>query len=207
MPRASLLLLEDDTFARTTLSNVLTHLGYSVNSFQQASQAINYSKTNRTELALLDIDLGPGPSGLDIAYVLRRINPKIGLVFLTSYSDPRFVGSGKNDLPAGSRYLIKSQLNDISVLETIIDQTLQNPLRTSRKLPKVEVRLTHNQIRILESIAAGKTTGEIAEQLGVTEKSIEATISRIHATLGDSSPNMNKRVKLTNYYYRLIGKL
>ena len=207
MLKASVLLLDDDAFTRTTLSSVITNLGYRVDSFGQASQAVESSRNHKFDLALLDIDLGPGPNGIDVGFVLRRINPNIGLIFLTSYSDPRFVASDNSDLPAGSRYLIKSKLNDMSVLEKLIEQTIQTPLKTSRRIPRSDVKLTKNQLRILELVASGKSTHEIAETLKVSEKSVEAIISRINANLGISDTNLNKRVKLTNFYYRLIGKL
>lgn len=207
MLKASVLLLDDDAFTRTTLSSVITNLGYRVDAFGQASQAVEYSRNHKFDLALLDIDLGPGPNGIDIGFVLRRLNPNIGLVFLTSYSDPRFATSGNTDLPAGSRYLIKSKLNEISILEKLIEQTIQSPLKTSRRIPKSDVKLTKTQLRILELVASGKSTHEIAETLKVSEKSVEAIISRINASLGLSDSNLNKRVKLTNFYYRLIGKL
>ena len=207
MLKASVLLLDDDAFTRTTLSSVITNLGYRVDAFGQASPAVESSRNHRFDLALLDIDLGPGPNGIDVGFVLRRINPNIGLIFLTSYSDPRFVASDNSDLPAGSRYLIKSKLNDMSVLEKLIEQTIQTPLKTSRRIPRSDVKLTKNQLRILELVASGKSTHEIAETLKVSEKSVEAIISRINANLGISDTNLNKRVKLTNFYYRLIGKL
>lgn len=207
MLKASVLLLDDDAFTRTTLSSVITNLGYRVDAFGQASPAVESSRNHKFDLALLDIDLGPGPNGIDVGFVLRRINPNIGLIFLTSYSDPRFVASDNSDLPAGSRYLIKSKLNDMSVLEKLIEQTIQTPLKTSRRIPRSDVKLTKNQLRILELVASGKSTHEIAETLKVSEKSVEAIISRINANLGISDTNLNKRVKLTNFYYRLIGKL
>lgn len=207
MLKASVLLLDDDAFTRTTLSSVITNLGYRVDAFGQASPAVESSRNHKFDLALLDIDLGPGPNGIDVGFVMRRINPNIGLIFLTSYSDPRFVASDNSDLPAGSRYLIKSKLNDMSVLEKLIEQTIQTPLKTSRRIPRSDVKLTKNQLRILELVASGKSTHEIAETLKVSEKSVEAIISRINANLGISDTNLNKRVKLTNFYYRLIGKL
>ena len=207
MLKASVLLLDDDAFTRTTLSSVITNLGYRVDAFGQASPAVESSRNHKFDLALLDIDLGPGPNGIDVGFVMRRINPNIGLIFLTSYSDPRFVASDNSDLPAGSRYLIKSKLNDMSVLEKLIEQTIQTPLKPSRRIPRSDVKLTKNQLRILELVASGKSTHEIAETLKVSEKSVEAIISRINANLGISDTNLNKRVKLTNFYYRLIGKL
>lgn len=49
-------------------------------------EAIDYAKTNRVALAILDIELGTA-SGLDLSRRLREINPRTNIVFLTAYPD------------------------------------------------------------------------------------------------------------------------
>ena len=49
-------------------------------------EAIEYAKTNRIALAILDIELGTA-SGLDLCSTLLEINPRTNVVYLTSYPD------------------------------------------------------------------------------------------------------------------------
>ena len=49
-------------------------------------EAIDYAKTNRVALAILDIELGTA-SGLELCRALREINPRTNVVFLTAYPD------------------------------------------------------------------------------------------------------------------------
>lgn len=49
-------------------------------------EAIDYAKTNRVVLAILDIELGTA-SGLDLSRRLQEINPHTNVVFLTAYPD------------------------------------------------------------------------------------------------------------------------
>ncbi len=49
-------------------------------------EAIEYAKTNRVALAILDIELGTA-SGLDLCRTLLEINPRTNVVFLTAYPD------------------------------------------------------------------------------------------------------------------------
>lgn len=49
-------------------------------------EAIEYAKTNRVALAVLDIELGTA-SGLDLCQALHEINPRTNIVFLTAYAD------------------------------------------------------------------------------------------------------------------------
>jgi DNA-binding NarL/FixJ family response regulator len=207
MAPPAVLVIDDDVFTRTTLSAALSGVGYRVVSSSSASEAINFSKQDEISVAILDLDLGPGPTGIDLAVALRRQSPNIGVIFLTSYSDPRLLNPTDTALPAGSRYITKSQLSDISQLARLIDQTFAHPLRTMFKAPKTETELSAHQIEVLRLIAAGYSTSQIATELKLSIKAVEGVISRINTSIGISETNSNKRVLLTNFYYQLIGKL
>ncbi len=207
MPTASVLLVDDDTFTRTTLAAALSGVGYRVHPFGTAAQAMGVAQLNLIDVAVLDLDLGPGPTGIDLAHLLRRANSKMGLIFLTSYSDPRLLTSAELELPVGARYLLKSKLTELHSLITLIDQTVAFPLKTSHRAPVADVKLNRNQIQILKLVAAGFSSSQIAENLNLSIKSVEAAISRINTNLGISDTDQNKRVQLAKIYYQLIGKL
>ncbi|MCR5234433.1 MAG: response regulator [Lachnospiraceae bacterium] len=57
-----------------------------VTGFIWPQEAIEYSKANRVDLAILDIELG-NSSGLDLCHTLYDINPATNVVFLTAYAD------------------------------------------------------------------------------------------------------------------------
>lgn len=57
-----------------------------ITGFIWPQEAVDYAKTNRVALAILDIELGTA-SGLDLSRTLLEINPCTNIVFLTSYPD------------------------------------------------------------------------------------------------------------------------
>ena len=57
-----------------------------ITGFIWPQEAIEYAKTNRVALAILDIELGRA-SGLDLSRTLLEINPRTNIVFLTAYPD------------------------------------------------------------------------------------------------------------------------
>ena len=57
-----------------------------ITGFIWPQEAVDYAKTNRVALAILDIELGTA-SGLDLCRTLLEINPRTNIVFLTSYPD------------------------------------------------------------------------------------------------------------------------
>lgn len=57
-----------------------------VTGFIWPQEAIEYSRANRVELAILDIELG-NSSGFKLCHTLHEINPATNVVFLTAYAD------------------------------------------------------------------------------------------------------------------------
>ena len=208
VPNLKLLIVDDDNFSRSTVTGALSMMGYQVVAAAAANQAISDLAESSLDVAILDLDLGTGPTGIDLAFILRKKHPNLGLVFLTSYSDPKFLNARYSELPTGARYLTKSNLTNLTQLVILINQAHASPLKTSSKVPKSEYRLSGNQVEILKLIADGKTTNQIAEQLMITPKAVEGVISRINSNLGLTHLDTNnRRVQLVRAYYKLIGKL
>lgn len=57
-----------------------------ITGFIWPQEAIEYAKTNRIALAILDIELGTA-SGLDLCRTIHEINPRTNVVYLTAYPD------------------------------------------------------------------------------------------------------------------------
>jgi DNA-binding NarL/FixJ family response regulator len=206
MKLGRVLIVEDETFSRTMLATSLQALGFEVvGACATASDALGFFKQGVVEVALLDLDLGPGPSGIDIAYALREHSPTVGIVFLTSFSDPRFKDSGERALPVGSRFLVKSRLNSSEDLRTVLLDARRNPVRSVRTDLDAS-SLTELQIEVLRLVAAGESNARIAEIQGVSEKAVERTVQRISDALGLNEATGNKRVLLARAYAELTGK-
>jgi len=92
MSEIKIIVIEDDDFTRFTLIETLKASGFNVvadakNAGLGISRAIEF----RPDVALIDLDLGKGPTGIDLSLSLRKSFPEIGIVFLTSYKDPRLL--------------------------------------------------------------------------------------------------------------------
>lgn len=200
------LIVEDERFTRTMLATSIAALGFDVAGVASTAQAaLGALRIGPVDVALLDLDLGAGPSGIDVAYALRAQDPDIGLVFLTSFSDPRIKDPRERPLPGGSRFLVKGQLDDVEALRTALLDARHRP-GSSAEPPSHDGELTAHQMAVLREVAAGRTNGEIASGLGVTEKAVERTVQRIVDALGLDRSSGNMRVHLTRAYARLSGK-
>ena len=203
------LVVEDDSLTRLTLSSTLAaSSSVSIKATATAAEALEMQTIFRPHAALIDLDLGVGPSGLDLSSALRRHDSGIGIVFLTSYEDPRLISSSGHQLPAGCQYLIKKHIESIGQILSAIDESL-----TSRKVTTVGElvraqygKLTNSQVETLRLVAEGLSNAQIAEVMGVNEKAIEQQITRIAQRLGVSREDgKNTRVGIARAYFRLAG--
>jgi DNA-binding NarL/FixJ family response regulator len=208
MALASVLLVEDDVFTRSTLAAALVGANFEVKAqVGKAADAIQAVRKFSIDVAIIDLDLGIGANGIDIAIALRDSNPRIGIIILTSYTDPRVVNPNSPELPKGSKFLTKSLLTDFSPLVRTILEVKVLPLsgETEKRIQKVV--FTANQIIVLQGVAEGLTTKEIASRMGVSEKAIEGTITRLHSMLKlPKKSTLNPRVQLARAYFQLSGK-
>jgi DNA-binding NarL/FixJ family response regulator len=205
---ASVLLVEDDVFSRSTLAAALLGANIEVkDQVAKASEAIRAVEKFSIDIAIIDLDLGPGANGIDIAIALRDINPRIGIIILTSYSDPRVANPNSLSLPKGSKFLTKSSLNDFGILIKMILELKSQPLSNKNGSKIERVGFSENQLSVLQGVAEGLTTKEIAARAGVSEKAIEGTITRLHSMLDlPKKPFLNPRVQLARAYFNLSGK-
>jgi DNA-binding NarL/FixJ family response regulator len=198
-------LLEDENLTRLTLVTALRSLGNEVVvESGDAAKFLVAAQSSLLDAVLLDLHLGSGPTGLDIANELRKTNPGIGVVFLTSFEEPRFLNPKLGELPEGSVYLVKSEITEMSVLEAGIAAAMAK-LGQLPPAGRIQV-LSDTQIETLRLVAQGLSNAEIAKQRFITEKSVEITISRIAKTLGiTNEPTKNQRVHIANVYFRSRG--
>jgi len=119
------MLLEDDDFTRQTIKNAL--LKNKINVVCDAATvktAIDFAKSGQVDVTVIDYNLGRGPNGIDAAQVLAKVQPQMGFVLLTGFLDPNVVLSSMSALPAGSRYMLKQNLQDINQLIAEIKNAL-----------------------------------------------------------------------------------
>jgi DNA-binding NarL/FixJ family response regulator len=204
-------MVEDDPFTRATLGDALATHGFDIRArVGTAFEAIDAQRVHNPQVALLDLDLGVGASGIDVAIALREKNPNIGIVFLTTYKDPRLLNSNLPSLPEGAIFLNKLQMNSTAKIAFQISLAIVKPL-AKRALPWVRrgplSSMSAIQIEILKDIADGLSTSEIARKRGVSEQAIDRSINRISKNLSiPKSADSNLRVQIVRAYFKNKGQ-
>lgn len=203
------LVVDDDVFSLTTVCAVLQYLRLEVvGRASSAREALALQPSVSAQVALLDLDLGPGPTGSDLAHALRLAQPNLGLLLLSTYRDPRLVAPGTIAPPTGTGYLAKGDVTDVNVLRDWITAVVREPLRDRRQVTDALPELSDMQMQVLRSLAAGLSTQAIAAERGVSVSAVEQTITRLYDTFDmPRDPEHNQRVRLARAYLELAGKL
>jgi DNA-binding NarL/FixJ family response regulator len=192
--RLRVVLVEDEDLYRDLLRGVLEHEPelHMVGSFGDGASALAVAPALRPDVALLDIELGRGPSGIQVGLELRRRLPELGIVVLSQHADPRFVAALQRHASRGWAYLLKTSVRE----RTVIVRALRGAARGEVVLdPQVVAggkprpggrlgRLTPRQREILQLVAQGLTNAAIAERLVLAEKSVENQLTTVYEHLG-----------------------
>lgn len=207
MPPGRVLIVDDDPFARTMLSSVVQGLGFEVvDTVGSFADGLSASRTHTPDVALLDLDLGEGPTGIDLAHAIRRRLPGVGIVFLSTYADPRLLGSVPV-LPDNSLYLTKQEVADTTVLADALD-AVQGAAGSTNSGAREQglAELTDSQIDVMRLIAAGYSNAEIARRLVIEEASVEKAVMRLIRQLDVRATRAeNQRVMIAQAYFAVSG--
>lgn len=206
MPRLKVLLVEDHDFTRSTVAASLRQEECQVvAAASTAKEAVIAASEHDVDCAVIDLHLGPGPTGIDVAHSLRKADPDLGIVLLTSYADPRLLPGGNRPLPAGAVYAVKDDVRSTAHLREKIDMAIgETNLPTGQVVGYVP--LTDAQMEILCMVADGLTNVEIARRRSVTERAVETNLARIMRKLNiEAEAEENPRVLLIQTYNQLIG--
>ena len=90
---ANILLVEDDTFLREGLIELLTNESYKITAAENANKAKTYLNMTDFDLVILDVRL-PDGSGLDICREIRADGKTMPVLFLTACDDENEIVTG-----------------------------------------------------------------------------------------------------------------
>ena len=162
-------------------------------------------------------DIRMPPTGIDegirAAEQLRESQPKIGVVVLSQYAEPRYALALLERGTAGRAYLLKERVADLeqlvaairavadggSVVDPKVVEALVAENARAEKSPLHD--LTPREHDVLREMASGKNNAAIAAALFLTERSVEKVIHSIFLKLGLGwETSIHKRVKAVILY-------
>jgi len=210
-PMPKVLLVENDRTLLTMLANSLAQFGQNITAIANNSvDAIKLFQKVNPEVVILDIDLGDAIDGIELANIMQRSNPNIGIVFLTSFNDHRFAFVSKKEIPKNYIYLRKQQISNVKMVSDAILEAATSSKKYSYSTPVIKnyhAELSDRDIELMRHISKGYSNIKIAKILKIEQKSCENAISRLLKKLEiPPDKEVNQRVLVTQKYFELSGK-
>ncbi len=201
-----IIVVENESFLRDLIGKTLEGAGFSVTTAANAADAKRAFAAVDPDGMVVDIELGPGPDGFDLAEAILADSPETGIVFLTNLPDPRLAGKDSTAVPRQAAYLRKSNLSDGNTLVDALNAVLKaedvSQFRHDLSKDRPFAELSRKQIEILRQIASGLTNNQIAEARNSSVRAVEAIIGRTFESLGiDVQAEGNARVEAAKQFF------
>ena len=199
-----ILIVDDHEIVRDGLKQILTAHAKD-NVFGEAStyqEALRHVHEEDWDVVILDLSLG-GRDGLEVLKEVKHIRPRLPVLILSMHSEEQYArrafragaagyitkDSPRSDLAKavikvaeGGKY-VSSALAEELILE--LSKGIQHPPHQL---------LSDREFEVMRLIASGKTVGEIAEVLSLSDKTISTYRARVLEKLG-----MKTNAELTYY--------
>jgi DNA-binding NarL/FixJ family response regulator len=200
---------DDAVILREGLARLLTEAGFEVIGLAgDAEELFALVEQLHPDVAIVDIRMPPTHTdeGLRAAKAIRERWPNTGVLVLSQHVRASYALELLSDGTDGVGYLLKERVSDLGELASsverignggsaldpaVVEQLVGRPRRSDDALE----HLTDREREVLELMAEGRSNKAIAEQLFVTEHTVEKHVKSILGTLRlPQSPDDHRRV-------------
>lgn len=171
----TIFIVDDDEAVRDSLRWLLEANGYRVKSFSGAEEFLNSYDPEQVGVLIADVRM-PGMSGLELQEELIARNAPLPIVFITGHGD---VPMAVSTIKKGAVDFLEKPFNETD-LRAIVSRMLQQATervtqaQTQKNHQAVLSRLTAREQQVLERIVAGRLNKQIAGDLNISIKTVEA---------------------------------
>lgn len=182
-----IVLADDHVLVRQGLKSLLEREGFQiVAEATDGQEALGAVESLQPDIAVMDISM-PTLNGLNAAREMGRFAPKTKIILLTQHDESLYI---REALDAGVKgYVLKSQVaNDLllAIRQVSRGQVYLSPGVSSAvmeayhsKSEKCKNPLTSRERQVLQLIAEGKSTKDVASLLGISVKTVESHRTRL----------------------------
>lgn len=181
------LLADDHVLVRQSLRALLEREGFQVVAeSSDGHEALRQAQTHQPDIAVMDISM-PLLNGLEAAREMPSSSPKTKTILLTQHYEEQYLSEA---LEVGVKgYVLKSQAaaDLVHAISRILrDETYLSPGVSASVVEaycsrsgRSRDRLTARERQVLQLIAEGKSTKELASVLGISTKTAESHRTRL----------------------------
>lgn len=190
--------VDDDDAVRDSLQWLLEASRYRVFGFESAEKFLAGYDPAAIAVAILDVRM-PGMSGLELQEELIARKATFPIIFITGHGD---VPMAVNTMKKGAVDFIEKPF-DQGALKALVDRLLVEARERAaaserqRMSEALLAKLTPREEQVLERIVAGRLNKQIADDLGISIKTVEAHRANIMDKVGANTVADLMRIVLT----------
>src|SRR5262245_56565463 len=181
--------VDDDESLRASLLDLLRAAGYEGKGYGSTGEFLLHPVPDRHGCLLLDIRFPGGPSGLDLQAALEQHNVALPVIFLTGYAD---VGTSVRGMKAGAvdfleKPVIRERLLEAVALALERDAATRAMREAAQRHDARLAMLTTREREVFDRIVAGRRNKQIADELGISLRTVKTYRAQLMEKLGVSS--------------------
>ena len=187
-PPPVVFVVEDDEALRSLVKALAQSIGIACRGFPSAGKFLEQYDPRQSGCLVLDLFM-PGMSGLELQDELNRRGAVIPVIFITGHGD---VASAVAAVRRGAFDYLQKPFRNSELIATI-RQALELDQRNRRMLAQqVAIRdriasLTPREREVLELVVRGIANKVVAQELGVSTRTVELHRSRVMGKMGANS--------------------
>lgn len=172
--------VEDDKAVRESLLLLLRLRGYAPSGHESAEEFLQIETLQRPACALVDVRL-PGIDGLALQRRLKERHPGLPVIVITGHGD---VATARSALRDGAVDFLEKPIDEQELLDAVTVALANDQRRVAQARDREEIaarlaRLTARELEVFERITNGQHNREIAEEFGISPRTVEVHRSRI----------------------------
>ncbi len=180
--------VDDDEAMRDSLKWLLESRGLKVELYASGEEFLQAFDNGFCGCLVLDVRM-PGISGLDLYEQLRERACTLPVIYITGHGD---VPMAVSALKKGATDFIEKPFNDQDMLGLIESCMEQDRAASARRAESASVAqrldsLTQRENEVLGLVVGGKLNKQIADELGISIKTVEVHRSRVMQKMGANS--------------------
>ncbi len=180
--------VDDDEAVRDSLKWLLEANHYHVACFERAEDFLGSFDPTRIACLILDVRM-PGMSGLELQEQLLTMNAHLPILFVTGHGD---VPMAVSTMKKGAADFIEKPFNEADLRAAVermlaIARVEKDSEKQQRARSALLSRLTAREQQVLDCIVAGRLNKQIADDLGISIKTVEAHRANIMDKLNAST--------------------
>jgi two-component system response regulator FixJ len=181
-------LIDDDAAVRHALGVFLESAGFLVRTYASAMDFLRECDKLSGGVLLLDQRM-PGMSGMELQARLGELGIFMPIIFITGHGDVQMSVAA---MKAGAMDFLEKPFDNNELLKRISDALKRSTgkRREWEQQSEMEQRcatLTSRELEVMRYIVQGKSNRAIAEQLGLSNRTIEVHRARVMAKMGAGS--------------------